>query len=113
MAFIRATCSDCGDVELHSHNLSVRVCLDTQSATYLFRCPECSMVEVRPAEGDVVEVLVSAGVAVTEWHLPAELDERPSGSPITHDDLLDFHTMLEDADWMDELITGTEFPSST
>ena len=107
MAFIRATCSDCGDVELRSHHLSLRICVDTQAATYLFRCPQCSMTEVRNADPDVVEVLVSAGVGLTEWHLPAELSERPLGSPICHDDLLDFHEMLANDNWM-ELLTATE-----
>ena len=48
MALIRATCSDCGDVELRSRDLRVRTCQDTDEATYLFRCPVCRMIEVRP-----------------------------------------------------------------
>jgi hypothetical protein len=108
MAFIRATCSDCGDVELRSHNLSLRICVETKAATYLFRCPQCSMTEVRNADPDVVEVLVSAGVSLTEWHLPAELGERPNGAPISHDDLLDFHALLDQDDWMTSLIATDE-----
>lgn len=103
MAFIRATCNDCGDVELRSPDLHVRVCAETHAATYHFRCPTCHMVEVRTAEPDVVDVLVSAGVHLTEWHLPAELVERPSGEPITHDDLLDFHEMLASGAWENDL----------
>ena len=62
MALIRATCSDCGDVELRSRDLRVRTCADTDEATYLFRCPVCRMIEVRPAEAHVVDVLLAAGV---------------------------------------------------
>ena len=36
MALIRATCSDCGDVELRSRDLRVRTCESTDEATYLF-----------------------------------------------------------------------------
>ena len=64
------------------------------------------MVEVRSAEPDVVDVLVSAGVQLTEWHLPAELVERPAGDPITHDDLLDFHEMLANGAWELDLATA-------
>ena len=60
MALIRATCSDCGDVELRSRDLRVRTCTDTEGATYLFRCPVCRMIEVRPAEPHVVDVLLAA-----------------------------------------------------
>ncbi len=103
MALIRATCSDCGDVELRSRDLRVRQCHDDESATYLFRCPVCRMIEVRPAEQHVVDVLLAAGVHSTEWHLPAELTEPRGGSPITHDDVLDFHDLLATPDWFSTL----------
>ena len=75
MALIRATCSDC-DVELRSGPAGPSQCRDDESATYLFRCPVCRMIEVRPAEQHVVDVLPAAGVHSTEWHLPAELTQR-------------------------------------
>jgi hypothetical protein len=98
MALIRATCSDCGDVELRSNGLQLRICVETGVATYIFRCPECTMAEVRPAADDVVDTLVSAGVKLTRWSLPAELNERHhNGRPFNHDDLIDFHEFLEDS----------------
>ncbi|MEX0766873.1 MAG: hypothetical protein WD029_00190, partial [Microthrixaceae bacterium] len=69
MALIRATCTDCGDVELRSRDLRVRTCVDTSEATYLFRCPICRMIEVRSAEDHVVDVLLAAGVTSESWHL--------------------------------------------
>lgn len=107
MALIRATCSDCGDVELRSKDLQVRLCEDTGSSTYIFRCPVCRMVEVRPAEDHVVDVLLAAGVPCTEWHMPAELHEAHHGRVITHDDVLDFHDLLESADWFETLASMT------
>lgn len=99
MALIRATCSDCGDVELRSPGLQLRVCAETGAATYIFRCPTCTMAEVRPAKVDVVEALVSAGVSLTRWSLPAELSECRSGRPISHDDLLAFHEIIHGDEW--------------
>jgi hypothetical protein len=108
MALIKATCSDCGDVELRSKDVRVRMCLDGGAATYLFRCPVCRMVEVRNADDHVVDVLLAAGVDCTEWHLPAELHEPHLGGPISHDDVLDFHALLERADWFQTLATMNE-----
>lgn len=97
MATIRASCGDCGDVELTTTDVTVRVCADDRSAAYTFRCPRCRMIVARSAEPRIVELLVTSGVAMSTWHLPAELAERPLHSPpLTHDDLLDFHALLED-----------------
>lgn len=99
MALMRATCSECGDVELRARDVQVRTCGNTGVSTYLFRCPVCRMTEVKFADDQVVDILVSGGVRVVEWHLPHELGERPGGEPITADDILDFHELLEKADW--------------
>jgi len=37
-------------------------------------------------------------------HVPAEALEMRQGPPITHDDLLEFHEMLEREDWLDDLL---------
>ena len=108
MALIRATCSECGDVELRSRDLEVRICSDTDTGTYIFRCPVCRMTEVKPADDQIVDILVAAGVRCTEWALPSELHERPTGEPITHDDVLDFHHLLDDESWYDTLVSMTE-----
>ena len=99
MALIRATCSECGDVELRSRDLQVRICGDSGDGTYLFRCPGCRMTEVKNADDQVVDILAAAGVRCVEWLLPSELRERPGGDVITHDDVIDFHEILEGTDW--------------
>ncbi len=91
MATIRASCADCGDVELTTRDVEVRVCTDDNQGTYSFRCPSCEIVVVKPADPRIVELLVATGVRLATWRLPAELFESRSGGPITHDDLLDFH----------------------
>ncbi len=96
MATIRASCPTCGDVELTTADVRVRVCLDDDRGEYLFRCPICRMTVVKGAEARTIDLLVASGVALDTWSLPAELHETHQGAPITHDDLLDFHALLED-----------------
>ncbi len=96
MATIRASCGDCGDVELTTADVQVRICDDTNEGTYAFRCPQCRMTVVKPAETRTIDLLVASGVAFSTWSLPAELREPRIGEPISHDDLLDFHDLLND-----------------
>ncbi len=98
MAKIRASCPTCGDVELATPDLAVRVCADDNSGTYNFRCPTCDMRVAKAAERHIVDLLGASGVEVVVWTLPAELSERPVGRPISHDDLLDFHDLLQNDD---------------
>ena len=88
---IRASCDDCGDVELRVDDVDVRVCIDDNAGTYVFRCPSCDMAVVKDAEPRVVDLLLASGVEMTAWTMPAELPERRAGPAFTHDDLLDFH----------------------
>lgn len=101
---IKASCHDCGDVELAVRDLSVRVCTEAEQGSYVFRCPTCQMSVVKPAEQRIVDLLVASGVQLIEWRLPAELFERHDGDPISHDDLIDFHHLLRQDDWFDTLV---------
>ena len=103
MATIRASCSTCGDVEVTSPDVTVRVCRDDSSGTYTFTCPSCGGIVVKPAEPRIVELLVASGVPLVTWSLPEELHEAKVGEPIDHDDLLDFHALLETDGWMETL----------
>lgn len=103
MATIRASCSDCGDVELTSADLVVRVCRSDIVGSYSFYCPACAQLVVKSAEPRIVELLVSSGVRLVTWDIPEELREVHRGAPIDHDDLLDFHALLKEDDWLDQL----------
>ena len=103
MPTIRATCTDCGDVELTTSDVRVRVCIEDNSGSYLFRCPACHMAVVKPAEPRIVDLLVASGVELSTWQLPGELYEPRTGPPLNHDDILDFHNLLEADDWFDQL----------
>lgn len=103
MATIRASCGTCGDVEITSNDVTVRVCRDDNAGAYSFTCPSCDAIVVKDAEPRIVELLVTSGVRLITWSLPAELAEHHAGKPIDHDDLLDFHTLLETDGWMETL----------
>lgn len=108
VATIRASCPSCGDVELTSSDVTVLVCSTNDEGAYAFQCPECRVAVTKPAEPRVVDLLVSTGVKLSVWRLPAELDEPKSGPPINYDDLLAFHFQLQQDDWLEQLATGFE-----
>lgn len=103
MAWIRASCSTCGDVELSIDEVQLLMCGSTSEGSYVFRCPACHLLVSKAAEENVVDVLVASGVRLSVWHLPAELDEQHCGSPIGYDELLEFHFQLRDDAWTEEL----------
>lgn len=104
MTTIRANCPSCGDVQLRATDLVVRVCSDDEQGSYCFRCPSCEQAVSKEASRRIVDLLVSSGVRMQVWRLPAELREaRYAGPAIAPDDLLDFHLMLAGDEWFDEV----------
>ncbi|MBW3574250.1 MAG: hypothetical protein KY450_05185 [Actinobacteria bacterium] len=99
MATVRASCPDCGDVEISTDDVQVRVCVETSVGSYAFRCPVCRAPVAKHAEAGIVHLLVSSGSPLTMWRLPAELSEAHRGPALTHDDLLAFHHLLETDGW--------------
>lgn len=103
MATVRATCPDCGDIEIASSDVKVRVCIDDNAGSYAFRCPECARATAKPAESKVIQLLVGVGTPLTMWRRPAELSERHDGPAFTSDQLDAFHALLETQDWFTRL----------
>ena len=110
VATIRASCPTCGDVELTSRDVSVQVCATNNQGSYAFRCPECNIAVSKLAEQRIVDLLVSSGVRLSVWSMPAELDEPRTGDPITYDDLLEFHYQLQQDGWFDRLTNSVRSP---
>jgi hypothetical protein len=104
VATIRASCPTCGDVELTSSDVTVLVCSTNSVSSYAFQCPTCDVAVTKPAEPRVVDLLVSTGVKLSVWQLPAELEEVHTGPPISYDDLLELHFELRREDWFDRLV---------
>ena len=67
------------------------------------RCPDCQRAVAKDASRRIVDLLVSSGVRMQVWRLPAELAESRVGPPLTPDDLLDFHLHLAGEGWFEEL----------
>lgn len=104
MTTIKATCPTCGEVSLTPDDVELRVDVDSGTASYYaFTCPSCSWEVRKPADERIVRLLESGGVVA----LPIGPPRRGSaaGAPtLTHDDLLDFHALLERDDWFDRLL---------
>ncbi|CAN5801076.1 hypothetical protein BH23ACT1_BH23ACT1_14600 [soil metagenome] len=103
MAQVRATCPECGDIELPSTEVKARVCVDDRSGSYAFRCPMCTKATAKPVEARVIQLLVGVGSPLTMWRRPAELTEAHRGPAVTHDELMTFHQLLETDDWFSRL----------
>jgi hypothetical protein len=81
--------------------------------SYRFACPTCTHTIEKPADRKVVALLLSAGVELDEKARQAEqtahdemaeLEPRPAGPPLTVDDLITFHFLLEDDEELSRLL---------
>ena len=106
MTTIKATCPQCGEVDLTAEDVLLRIGGNKTSNTYGFSCPTCSDFIEKPADERVVRLLLSGGVMPVLVHVPAEALEPRQGPPISHDDILAFHEMLSKDDWMDEFFNS-------
>ncbi len=112
MAIVKASCPLCGDVEMTLADVRLIVCSSTGEHTYSFGCPLCRLQHAKPAPPRVVDALRGAGVSEITWSWPAELDEVKSGPPVSPDDLLEFHFLLESEGWMDLVLAGSPSPQA-
>jgi predicted RNA-binding Zn-ribbon protein involved in translation (DUF1610 family) len=104
MTTIKATCPGCGEVDLTADDILLRIGATQTVNTYGFTCPDCGEFVEKAADDRIVRLLLSGGVMPVPVHVPAEALEMRSGPPICHDDLLDFHQILEREDWLDDLL---------
>ena len=58
--------------------------------------PDCEIRSAHEVDLTVVAFVLRAGAQLERWTMPKELTERQDvdASPITHDDLIDFHEAL-------------------
>ena len=103
MTTIKASCPTCGEVELTPPDVSLMVCAQPGLSYYAFDCPTCGHEVRKPADDNVVALLVSGGVPATVWELPAEALEVKKGPDLTYDDLLDFALHLGTTDLLSAL----------
>jgi len=113
VATIRASCPACGDVELTSRDVTVRVCSADNQGSYAFRCPTCDLAVSKLADPKIVDLLVSSGVELDIWDLPAELGEPHGGAAISYDDLLEFHYAIQQPGWFERLVSSVGLEDQT
>lgn len=93
MATIRATCTVCGDVELGTADVRVRVDPTTHQGTYSFVCPRCDTLVVKPAQPRTIDLLLASGV---EYDVSASVDVVTGARPIAENDIEAFAELLGD-----------------
>ncbi len=104
MTTIKATCPECGEVDLTANDILLRIGASKAVNTYAFACPDCGDFVQKSADDRVVRLLLSGGVVPVPVHVPAEALEVHEGPIINHDDLIDFHQLLETDDWLDQVV---------
>jgi len=103
MTTIKASCPDCGEVELTPADVSLMVCSTASLSYYAFDCHTCARQVRKPADDHVVSLLISGGVPATVWDLPAEALEAKTGPALSYDDLLDLALHLGTTDLLAEV----------
>ena len=106
MTTIRTTCPKCGAVEMGIDAVLLSLRTGAGEGSYRFLCPGCLDTVEKPADQKVVALLMSVGVDVEGFEeaeqdslfQARDLEERPDGPPLTVDDLISFHFLLQDDD---------------
>jgi hypothetical protein len=127
MTTIRARCPHCGEVDMTPDAIELAVRGDTGTGSYRFICPACLTMVQKMADRKIVDLLSSVGVSVSPAAAASLLDgseartersttalfempfepRRPTEagrSPLTYDDLISFHFLLEDDEWLADAI---------
>ena len=117
MTTIRTTCPRCGEVDMGPDAISLSVRSNGREGSYRFTCPSCEDAVEKRADRKIVALLVSAGVdidpdeAVGALAHPELFDEvgvaRTAGPPISADDLIEFHYLLEDDSYIREFLASS------
>ncbi len=107
MTTIRATCPTCGEVALTPEEIDLRVDEQGDESFYAFDCPACYSNVRKPADDRVVALLLSGGVE-KRFVEPEGPQPRFPYPPLTYDDLLDFHALLETDGWFELLLSWVD-----
>lgn len=107
MTRIRATCPSCGEVDLRPTDIELEIIRDsarevTDGSCYRFCCPTCEELITKPADERIARLLTTGGVQVVssaDDHREPHPEFPADGPPLTLDDLISFHQLLESEDW--------------
>jgi predicted RNA-binding Zn-ribbon protein involved in translation (DUF1610 family) len=117
MTIIRTTCPTCGEVDMRADAVLLQVFDEDSGGRYSFVCPRCGEAVEKMADRTIVALLVSAGVDVEDRKKHpsggsadaglAPCEGIPAGRPFTLDDLIDFHFLLEDDQYIEESLSSS------
>lgn len=100
MTTIKSSCPICGDKDLQPALMTLNIYENAlERSYYCFTCTTCHDIVAKPADAEVIALLLgalSAGLNVNRVHIPGEALETHVGWVITHDDILDFSLSLRD-----------------
>ncbi len=98
MITVLATCARDGQVIIGPHDITLVWCVDapdTGGSWYTFRCPTCGVVNQKPADLVVVNMLQRVGVVPRQWAIGAgRTPFRIDGLAVDEDDLIAFGLRL-------------------
>ena len=99
MTTIKATCPECGDVELTPADVRVEVeeTLAAPVSVFAFDCRFCDTHVRGPVDQPTADALTRAGARTVHFRLPAEVREPHEGQPLTEDEVIAFGRWLEKA----------------
>jgi hypothetical protein len=91
---IKTTCRECGDIQLTTADIELRLEPSRREGVYAFTCPACGQEQDRPANDRVVSVLLATGVNFTVMH----------PDPLTEREITEFVIALDNPTAIDELL---------
>ena len=100
MSSVLINCSHC---ETSADVPAAGVLLDLQASALSWICLECGELDEQDVPPSLVQRLIEIGASLITSEvegLPPHPETPPSGDPLTLDDLLDLHELLEQPSWL-------------
>lgn len=72
------------------------MCTNEETGEYRFDCPLCTTTVSKSAENRTLDLLIASGVRALKWSVPVERIANISAAPVSYDDIIDFHTWIDD-----------------
>lgn len=99
-------CPWCGEISVTTADLRCRVERASERGLCEFHCPICSRLVILPATASSARALLERGATSITGLAPFEFIEPHGGPPISWDDVLDLHLVLEHTDHSQEEIAA-------
>ncbi len=109
MSPLRATCPYCAQVtRLAPAEILLALHAGARTAgDYAYTCPQCLRIGVHAADQCAVATLLAAGVRPLQADAPPSRhpEAPPAGPPLTYDDVLSIHALLNTNSWFEHLLS--------